>query len=106
VHLARSERECPTREWNWDSYRITPDTDWDVIYLRRSVLKFRFAGFGWLRGAPYVSAKPFGNTKAFPLVPWLNLPPYNAVIVPYWFIAMALAGAVVVAGNESGAGAT
>jgi ribosomal protein L37E len=55
-------------------------------------LKFRALGFGWLSGKPFGTGQPFGNTKAVPLVPWLNSPPYNAVVLPYWFVILLLAG--------------
>ena len=90
VHLARSGTRGANRGWTWDAYTIEPDTDWEVVYLN-GVLKFRFLGFGWLQDKLFNSARPFGNVKSSPLVPWLNATPYNAVIVPYWFIAFVLA---------------
>jgi hypothetical protein len=41
---------------------------------------------------PLGSITPFGRTLERPLVPWLNAPPSDASIVPYWPLA-ALAGA-------------
>jgi hypothetical protein len=90
VHVARSNVRAADRGWTWDTYTITPGSDWDVVY-RSGTLKFRALGFGWLRGKSFVFALPFGNVKSVPLVPWLNSPPYNALIVPYWFIALMLA---------------
>ena len=90
VHFARSGTRGAHRGWTWDAYTIEPDTDWEVIYFS-GVLKFRALGFGWLQDKLFNSARPFGNVKSSPLVPWLNATPYNAVIVPYWFIAFVLA---------------
>jgi hypothetical protein len=90
LHFARSGDRGARRGWAWDAYTIEPDTDWEVVYFS-GTLEFRAAGFGWLRGKPFGGARPFGNVKAVPLVPWLNAPPFNAVIAPYWFLALLLA---------------
>jgi hypothetical protein len=90
VHLARSGNRGADRGWTWDAYTIEPDTDWEVVYLT-GTLKFRALGFGWLQDKLFNSARPFGNVKSRLLVPWLNASPYDAVIVPYWFIALLLA---------------
>ena len=91
VHFARAGNRAAERKWSWDAYAIPPGADWDVLYFS-GTLEFRRLGFGWLRGAPFNTTRPFGNTKNWPLVTWLNITPYNAVVVPYWFIAALLAG--------------
>jgi hypothetical protein len=90
LHLARSGNRAADRGWSWDAYSIPPGSDWDVLYFS-GTLEFRRLGFGLLRGKPFNAARPFGNTKARPLVTWLNVPPYNAIVVPYWFITLLVA---------------
>ena len=90
LHLGRSGNRAADRGWSWDAYTIPPGTDWDSLYFS-GTLEFRGLGFGWLRGKPFNAARPFGNTPAEPLVTWLNVPPYNAVVVPYWFVIVLLA---------------
>ena len=90
LHFSQAGDRASERGWSWDAYTISPGSDWDVLYFS-GVLEFRRLGFGWLRSKPFTLARPFGNTKGFPLAPWLNATPYNAVIVPYWFVVVLLA---------------
>ena len=100
----------------WDAYRVAPGATYATLHRVGSV-EWEFGGFAQVATTPTMlmtvpgpvpgpttrmirvaappggSVLPYGPSAVSPLVPWLGMGPYDAVIVPYWAVALVI-GAV------------
>jgi hypothetical protein len=110
VHVISAGTNARPRGVRYDSYHVPAGATFSALH-RSGSLRWRFVGFARIRTTPTVTVMlngravtvtlpsggldetlPYGPSDVMPLVPWLDGSPYDALIVPWWFIALAAGG--------------
>ncbi len=108
IHLIATGTSARDRPMRWDSYRIPPDADYAALH-RAGNVQWETLAFARIKTTPFVrltvtaqgktttttltvpaggTMLPYGRGTAGVLVPWLESASYDALIVPYWAIAV------------------
>jgi hypothetical protein len=91
LHFSFSGKLASPHHITWFNYPFGAGAKLNSLYPFGSV-QWSFLGFKYLDQTP----PPFNAPRqppAMPIVPWLNIPPFRAWVIPYWAVAL-LVGAV------------
>jgi hypothetical protein len=106
IHLIATGTNARDRPIRFDSYRIPPDADYAALHRAGSV-QWETLGFTRIKTTPMIRVTvtaqtgpvtiavpaggtmlPYGRGTAGVLVPWLESMTYDALIVPFWSLAL------------------
>jgi hypothetical protein len=106
IHLIATGTNARARPMRWDSYHIPPAADYAALHRAGSV-QWETLGFTRIKTTPLIRVTvsggtgpvtiavpaggtmlPYGRGSAGVLVPWLESMSYEALIVPFWSLAL------------------
>src|SRR3954471_12782138 len=110
IHLIRSGTNARQRPAQWDTYRVAAGASYATLH-RIGSIQWSYVGFARVATSSTVTVAvpgtnrmiavavppggttvlPFGPSAVMELAPWLGMPPYDALIVPFWAIALTAA---------------